>query len=199
MLQALGGLRCGGAESRVMDITRRLDNTNIEYDFLLHDKGPDFYEDEASSLGANIYRVPAFRIINYFSYVKALNRLFQEHKEIDIVQGHITSSAAIYLPIAKKHGVKVTIAHGRSAGVDKGIKGILTRVLRKNLYKKCDLMRKKYIRSRLFFIFIGILFSLSLLPYHFFCDFFSLFSHFFSFFLQNFHIFCHHIPPMHPL
>lgn len=140
VLQALGGLKCGGAESRVMDITRRLDNTNIEYDFLLHDKGPDFYEDEASSLGANIYRVPAFRIVNYFSYVKALNRLFQEHKEIDIVQGHITSSAAIYLPIAKKHGVKVTIAHGRSAGVDKGIKGILTRVLRKNLYKKCDLM-----------------------------------------------------------
>ena len=108
VLQALGGLKCGGAESRVMDITRRLDNTNIEYDFLLHDKGPDFYEDEASSLGANIYRVPAFRIINYFSYVKALNRLFQEHKEIDIVQGHITSSAAIYLPIAKKHGVKVS-------------------------------------------------------------------------------------------
>lgn len=140
VLQALGGLTCGGAESRVMDITRRLDNTNIEYDFLLHDKGPDFYEEEASSLGARIYRVPAFRIVNYFSYVKALNKLFHEHKEIDIVQGHITSSAAIYLPIAKKHGVKVTIAHGRSAGVDKGIKGILTRVLRKNLYKKCDLM-----------------------------------------------------------
>lgn len=140
VLQALGGLTCGGAESRVMDITRRLDSTDIKYDFLLHDKGPDFYEDEAGSFGANIYRVPAFRIVNYFAYIKALNKLFSEHPEIDIVQGHITSSAAIYLPIAKKHGVKVTIAHGRSAGVDKGLKGFLTRVLRKNLYKRCDLM-----------------------------------------------------------
>lgn len=140
VLQALGGLTAGGAESRVMDITRNLTHTNIKYAFLLHDKGPDFYEEEAKALGCDIYRVPAFRIYNIFAYKRALNELFKDHPEIDIVQGHITSSAAIYLPIAKKHGVKVTIAHARSAGVDQGIKGKLTRLLRKKLYKKCDYM-----------------------------------------------------------
>ena len=40
--------------------------------------------------------------------------------------------------IAKKAGVRTTIAHARSAGVDPGLKGMMTRFLRRDLYKKCD-------------------------------------------------------------
>lgn len=142
VLQVLGGLNMGGAESRIMDITRNLGETQISYDFLLHNNNTDndYYEKEAKELGCKIYRVPRFKFYNIFSYKKAMKDFFSKHPEIDIVQGHITSSASIYLPIAKKCGVKATIAHARSAGVDKGIKGILTRILRKNLYKKTDYM-----------------------------------------------------------
>ena len=56
------------------------------------------------------------------------------------VQGHMTSTASIYLPIAKKQGVTMTIAHARSAGVDQGVKGILTKWLRHNLAKKADFL-----------------------------------------------------------
>lgn len=52
----------------------------------------------------------------------------------------MTSTASIYLPIAKACGVPVTIAHARSAGVDAGIKGLATRVLRLSLPGKCDYM-----------------------------------------------------------
>ena len=51
----------------------------------------------------------------------------------------MTSTASIYLPIAKKAGVPLTIAHARSAGVDPGMKGRITRFLRRNLGKKADL------------------------------------------------------------
>ena len=54
------------------------------------------------------------------------------------VHGHMTSTASIYLPIAKAAGVPLTIAHARSAGVDPGLKGAMTRFLRKNLGKKAD-------------------------------------------------------------
>jgi glycosyltransferase involved in cell wall biosynthesis len=53
------------------------------------------------------------------------------------VHGHMTSTASIYLPIVRKKGV-FTIAHSRNAGVDKGIKGKLTKFLRRNLKEKCD-------------------------------------------------------------
>lgn len=140
VLQVLGGLAVGGAESRVMDITRNLNKDGVRYAFLLHSEGPDHYEEEAEALGCSIYRVPRFRFFNYFAYCKEMKVFFNAHPEIDIVQGHITSSAAIYLPIAKKAGVKATIAHARSAGVDKGIKGKLTTFLRRNLDKKTDYM-----------------------------------------------------------
>lgn len=50
----------------------------------------------------------------------------------------MTSTAAIYLPQAKKAGVPVVCAHARSAGVDKGIKGVITKLLRIPLLRKAD-------------------------------------------------------------
>lgn len=50
----------------------------------------------------------------------------------------MTSTAGIYLPLAKKKGIPVTIAHARSAGVDPGVKGVLTRLMRRGLAGKAD-------------------------------------------------------------
>lgn len=140
VLQVLSCLELGGAESRVMDLCRNMKDSEVRYDFLLHDTGPDYYEEEAARLGCCIYRVPRFRFLNYFSYRRAVKKFFTEHPEIDIVQGHMTSTAAIYLPVAKKCGVKATVAHVRSAGVDPGIKGKLTKWLRRDLDRKTDFM-----------------------------------------------------------
>ena len=86
VLQVLGGLNVGGAESRIMDILRNIDRDKIQYDFLLHSLGPDAYEEEAKSLGANIYRVPRFNLVNTPAYKKAMKAFFSSHPEIDIVQ-----------------------------------------------------------------------------------------------------------------
>lgn len=140
VLQVLGGLNVGGAESRIMDILRHIDRDKIQYAFLLHSEGPDVYEEEAKALGCPVYRAPRFKLYNIITYKKAMKKFFSEHPEIDIVQGHITSSAEIYLPIAKKSGVKATIAHTRSASVDKDLRGFLTLILTKHMDKKCDYM-----------------------------------------------------------
>lgn len=131
----------GGAESRVMDLYRHMDREKIEFDFLVTRGTKDYYSDEIRSLGGNVYYLPPFRIYNYFEYISAVKSFFEEHKgQYAAVHGHMTSTACMYLPIAKKSGVKLTIAHARSAGVDPGIKGILTKVLRHNLYKRCDML-----------------------------------------------------------
>ena len=138
VLHVLGNTNLGGAESRIMDLYRHTDRNRVQFDFLVHSGEEGFYEKEIRELGGCIFRVPRFRIYNYFSYRKALKEFFQEHHEFALVQGHMTSTAAIYLPIAKKAGVKKTAAHARSAGVDKGLKGIMTRFLRRNLADKAD-------------------------------------------------------------
>lgn len=138
VLHVLGNTNLGGAESRIMDLYRHTDRNRVQFDFLVHSNEKGFYEKEIRELGGRVFRVPRFRIYNYFSYRRALKEFFRAHHEFVLVQGHMTSTAAIYLPIAKKAGVKKTAAHARSAGVDKGLKGTMTRLLRRNLADKAD-------------------------------------------------------------
>nr|MCR4990329.1 glycosyltransferase [Lachnospiraceae bacterium] len=139
VLHVFGVLDMGGAESRIMDIYRHIDRSRVQFDFVVHGDKKGDYEDEVHSLGGRVFRVPKFRIFNYFSYKAAFKELFSEYKdEFKAVHGHMTSTASIYLPIAKKAGIPECAAHARSAGTDPGFKGKVTRLMRKNLWKKAD-------------------------------------------------------------
>lgn len=150
VLHVLGGTGLGGAESRIMDLYRQMNREEIQFDFLVHSSavkhaGEDakarekqFYDDEILAMGGHIYVLPKFKVYNYPAYRKAVREFFASHREFAVVQGHMTSTASIYLPLAKKAGIPITVAHSRSAGVGKGLKGIATRILRKNLYRKTD-------------------------------------------------------------
>ncbi len=138
VLHVVGRLDIGGAESRIMDLYRNSNPEEIQFDFMQHTTDRCAFEAEVEELGGHVYHVPRFRITNLLSYRKAWKEFFKEHPEIDVVHGHMTSTAAIYLPIGKKIAKAHTIAHARSAGVDPGIKGKITQFLRKNLAEKCD-------------------------------------------------------------
>lgn len=138
VLQVLGGTGLGGAESRTMDLYRNMDRDRVQFDFAVHNSAPDFYDEEIESLGGNIYRLPRFKMYNYFSYKRAWREFFKKHRGYSAVHGHMTSTASIYLPEAKRAGVPLAMAHARSAGVDAGLKGKMTHFLRRNLWKKAD-------------------------------------------------------------
>ncbi len=150
VLHVLGGVGLGGAESRIMDLYRQMNREEIQFDFLVHseamncghskdtDRKPEFYDEEITRLGGHIYVLPKFKVYNYPVYRRAVRNFFREHHEFQVVQGHMTSTAGIYLPIAKKCGVPVTVAHSRNAGVVKGAKGIATKFFRRNLADKAD-------------------------------------------------------------
>ena len=97
-------------------------------------------DDEVQALGGRIYVLPRFTGTNLAQYRKACRELFAAHHEFAAVEGHMTSMASVYLPIAKAAGVPVTIAHARSAGVDGGLRGVMTRVFRHSLSDRCDMM-----------------------------------------------------------
>ena len=153
VLQVLGTVGLGGAESRVMDLYRHMDRNEIQFDFLVTAGTDDHYRAEIESMGGRVYHLPAFRMVNISEYKCACREFFSSHvvrteanksdkpvSEYAAVHGHMTSTASIYLPIARKYGVALTIAHARSAGVDPGLKGLATRFMRRDLWKKCDIM-----------------------------------------------------------
>lgn len=140
VLHVFGTTNLGGAESRVMDLYRSIDRTKVQFDFVTHSSKEGYFDKEILGMGGRIFHVPPFRVLNVLSYKSAFRKLFSEHPEFQVVHGHMTSTASLYLPIAKKAGIRTTIAHARSAGVDQGVKGQITKFLRRKLYKKADVL-----------------------------------------------------------
>lgn len=138
ILHVLGSLNLGGAESRIMDLYRNMDRQEIQFDFLVHSSQKEHFDEEIEALGGRVYRVPRFRVYNLFSYKKAIKNFFNTHHEFRAVHGHMTSTASIYLPIAKRAGIPITIGHARSAGVAGGLKGFMTRLIRYPLKYRAD-------------------------------------------------------------
>ena len=123
VLQILGGLEACGAENFVMNLYRTIDREKVQFDFVKHIEHKGVFEDEIMQLGGKIYRCPQYNGKNHFAYCKWWNDFFTEHPEYHIIHGHVRSTAAVYLKIAKKYGL-VTIAHSHNTSNGKGISGV---------------------------------------------------------------------------
>lgn len=129
VLNVVGRMDRGGIETLIMNIYRNIDREKIQFDFLAHYGKVDAdYNDEIRSLGGHIYEMPVIKTTTktyysrFFSYCRALKAFFSEHQEYQILHGHMTNTAAIYMPIAKKYGnVKCTIAHSHLTETQKTI------------------------------------------------------------------------------
>ncbi len=146
VLQVFFSLGLGGAETRTVGLYENIDRTKVQFDFLTHQKNLDkknlYYADTISGLGGRIYEIPGFVGSNFFEYKRAVKELFSAHAgEWAFVHGHMTSTASIYLPIAKKYGSLadkelMTIAHSRTAGKKPGLNGLVTGYLENRLISK---------------------------------------------------------------
>ena len=125
ILQVIGIMNRGGAESMIMNLYRNIDRAKVQFDFVENSLEHAAYDDEILSLGGRIFRCPHFTGKNYFQYKKWWEKFFREHaSEYHVIHGHIGSTASIYLGIAKKHGL-FTIAHSHSSGTDHSIRSTL--------------------------------------------------------------------------
>ena len=141
VLQIVGRMDRGGIETMIMNIYRNIDREKVQFDFLAHYGREAAFNDEIREMGGRIYEMPAIRnetSIYYwkvFDYIKALNKFFKEHKEYKIIHCHMTNTASIYMPIAKKHGIKCIVSHSHSTKSDKGLLNFVTNILQKPVYK----------------------------------------------------------------
>ncbi|WP_422479485.1 glycosyltransferase family 1 protein [Pleomorphochaeta sp. DL1XJH-081] len=124
ILHVLGGLDLGGAETIVMNLYRNIDREKVQFDFVVHTQNKCFYEDEIGLLGGNIYRVPRFTGFNLLKYWNSWKILFRGNASFVAVHGHLGSSAAIYLKVAKSYGL-YSIAHSHGAGNSRDFKGFM--------------------------------------------------------------------------
>lgn len=128
ILHVFGKLDRGGAETMIMNLYRKIDRNNLQFDFVVHTEEVGDYESEILKYGGAIYRVPSYRGNNHFQYVQAWKQLLDEHPEFEIVHGHVRSTAAIYLYMAKHRG-KITISHSHSTTSGNGFSAQIKNIL----------------------------------------------------------------------
>lgn len=128
ILHVLGCLDRGGAETLVMNIYRKIDREQLQFDFVVHTNQKGAYFDEIQSLGGKVYVCPRYIGKNHFSYKKWWQVFLSEHTEYKIVHGHVRSTASIYLRVAKKQG-RYTIAHSHSTSSGNGVSSIIKKIM----------------------------------------------------------------------
>lgn len=119
VLQVIGIMDRGGAETMIMNLYRHIDRNKVQFDFVENENDGAYFDEEIRSLGGNIYHCPRFNGKNYKAYKKWWKHFFDTHNEYSIVHGHIGSTTAIYLKEAGRHGI-VTIAHSHNISAKNG-------------------------------------------------------------------------------
>ena len=117
VLQVVLAMNRGGVENMIMNLYRRMDRTQIQFDFLVFTKEEAAFDKEIQSLGGKIYRLDRFIVANPVSHYYKCRRFFKAHPEYRVVHGHLGSSAALYLLAAKQEGY-FTIAQSHSANLN---------------------------------------------------------------------------------
>lgn len=116
-------MEAAGLQSFIMNIYRNIDKTKVQFDFLVHYKEKQFYDNEIEQLGGRVFKLSVREDYNIIKYWRELNNFFKTNN-YDIVHGHMDTLGAVYLLAAKRNGIKVRIAHAHTDYVQSGIKKI---------------------------------------------------------------------------
>lgn len=163
VLHILGAMGLGGAETMVMNLYRQIDRQKVQFDFVVHTDQEKAYDGEIKSLGGRMYSCPRYRGVNHFSYMSWWKAFLTEHTEYKILHSHICSTASLYLPVARKHGL-VSIIHSHSTSNGRGMEAAVKDILQLPLRRQADylfacskeagewLFGKKAVRSERFHV-----------------------------------------------
>ena len=113
ILQVIGGLNMGGAETFLMNILRNIDRNKYQFIFLCYGNKHFDYEDEAISLGAKIIRISLPKKVLDLAMIFNIKKIIINEK-IDIVHIHTYYNSMYAVLAAKAAKVKEIIVHSHS-------------------------------------------------------------------------------------
>ena len=113
ILQMIGSLNVGGSQTMILNLYRNIDREKIQFDFVLDHPNERYFAADAEALGARIYNLPGFTGFNAHEVKTAWDSFLTAHPEYKVLHSHVRSYASLYLPVAKKHGLK-TIIHSHN-------------------------------------------------------------------------------------
>ena len=87
VLQIVYCMQNDGVANVIMNAYRNIDRTKVQFDFLMHNLEPKFFDEEIESLGGKIFRIEDFDGKNEEKYINDVNNVLDNNK-YEIVHGH---------------------------------------------------------------------------------------------------------------
>ena len=137
ILHMIGSLNFGGSQAMIINLHKAIDKSKVQFDYVIDHPDHLHYASIVKELGGKIYTLPAFNGLNFFEVRKAWKIFFKDHPEYKILHSHVRSYATLYLPIAKKAGLK-TIIHSHNTSSGKGVKAVVKWFMQRGLRKNVD-------------------------------------------------------------
>ena len=139
VLQMIGSLNVGGSQTMVLNLYRNTDREKLQFDFVLDHPDERYFAADVEALGARIYSMPGFNGLNAGEIRRAWDAFLTEHPDYKVLHSHVRSYASIYLPVAKRHGMK-TIIHSHNTSNGSGISAAAKQLLQRPLRDQADVL-----------------------------------------------------------
>ncbi len=139
ILQMIGSLNVGGSQTMILNLYRNIDREKIQFDFVLDHPNERYFAADAEALGARIYNLPGFTGFNAHEVKTAWDSFLTAHPEYKVLHSHVRSYASLYLPVAKKHGLK-TIIHSHNTSNGSGVSSVVKQLMQKPLRNQADVL-----------------------------------------------------------
>lgn len=130
VLHLLQRMEPAGVQSFLMNLYRNIDRSIVQFDFLVHYKEHQFYDDEIERMGGRIYKLSVREDYNLIAYTKELRAFFRQHREYSVLHGHMETLSSIWMAEAERAGIPTRIAHSHTAGFGVGAKAVVRQLFR---------------------------------------------------------------------
>ncbi|MGT2801205.1 glycosyltransferase family 1 protein [Streptococcus henryi] len=121
VLQIIGVLNRGGAETLLVNILENIDKNNYDFDFLVFEEKHFDYEDKIKELGGRVIRLQGPTEVGMFKFIKNLRKLCMEEK-YDVVHAHTLFNCGPSVFAAWLGKVPTRISHSHNTKIlDKNI------------------------------------------------------------------------------
>jgi len=112
ILHVVGGMDRAGAETMLMNLYRKLDRENYQFDFVYFREAKCDYDDEIIALGGRIFRVSIGG--NPISRTLRLKKLIEQKAPFYAVHCHMLFSNALHILAAKFANINMRISHSHN-------------------------------------------------------------------------------------
>lgn len=114
VLQIVGSLGRGGAETMITNYQKAANLYDCYFDYIIHDTKKDGYESVVKKLGSRIIIIKKPRNIGFFNYIKQLVNVIKEYGPFDAVHSHTDYQAFMVVIASKIAHVPVCVVHSHT-------------------------------------------------------------------------------------